>query len=68
MISALILPKTINDLTVDEMVTTALDSGLIACNTNTGAFRIAFFDPLRIPKGWSKFGFIDKNMEPPCAA
>ena len=57
MISAAILPTHIDDRTVDEIVTTALKSGLIACNRTTGPFRVGFFPKDRIPTGWARIGF-----------
>lgn len=55
---AIILPMSqIDDETVDAIVTRALERGLVACNSKTGAFRIAFFKPASIPTGWSRIGF-----------
>lgn len=67
MIAAAILPRCIDDRTVDEIVTTALKSGLVACNAKTGPFRVSFFKPDRIPSGLSKIGFGIKD-DTPCAA
>ena len=67
MISALILPAAqMDDTTIDQVVDTALHSGLIACNCTTGPFRIAFFPRDRVPAGWSRIGFAQKAT--PCAA
>ena len=70
MISAMILPASkIDDLTVDQVVTRALESGLVACNKLTGPFRISFFPKNRVPQGWARIGITDKTPEvPPCAA
>lgn len=68
MITAAIFPTgKLDDQTVDQVVTTALASGLVACNAMTGPFRIAFFQPQRIPAGWAKFGCVTKDTTP-CAA
>lgn len=68
MITAAIFPTgKLDDQTVDQVVTTALNSGLVACNAMTGPFRIAFFQPQRIPAGWAKFGVTSKDITP-CAA
>ena len=67
MISVLILPSSrMDDLTIDQVVNTALRSGLVACNRMTGPFRIAFFPRDRVPAGWSRIGFQQKAS--PCAA
>lgn len=71
MITAAIFPAgPMTDETVDEVVAAAVRAGLVACNKMQGPFRIAFFHPNRIPKGWAKFGFIDKNASEvsPCVA
>lgn len=68
MLAAVILPLQIDDQTVDDVITTALKSGLIACNKKTGPFRISFFQQGRIPAGWAKIGLVDKTRSAPCAA
>ena len=69
MIDAVILPARIDDLTVDEIVTMALRSGLVACNRMTGPFRVSFFPKNHIPHGWARIGLVDKtSQEAPCAA
>ena len=68
MISAAIFPVgQLDDQTVDQVVTTAIASGLVACNAMTGPFRIAFFQRGRVPKGWAQFGVVTKDTTP-CAA
>jgi hypothetical protein len=70
MISAMILPmRQIDDATVDQVVTRALKSGLIACNAMQGPFRISFFPKDRIPKGWARMGCVTKPLvNSPCVA
>lgn len=68
MIVATILPMaSMSDETVDAVVTRALGAGCVACNPMRGPFRIAFFQPHRVPKGWSKIGIAHKETAP-CAA
>jgi hypothetical protein len=61
---------TMSDETVDQIVSRAIASGLVACNAMTGPFRVAFFKRDRVPKGWARMGCVDKPApkEPPCAA
>lgn len=71
MISAAIFPVgQLDDETIDQVVSRALKSGLVACNAMTGPFRIAFFQRGRIPNGWACIGIVDKqtSQEPTCAA
>ena len=66
MIAAMILPAgQMADLTVDQVVTAALKSGLVACTKMQGPFRISFFPKNRVPKGWARIGV---SEHPPCAA
>lgn len=66
MIAAMILPASqMTDMTVDQVVTAALKSGLVACNKMQGPFRISFFPQNRVPKGWARIGV---SEVPPCAA
>lgn len=68
MVDALILPlRPMTDETIDEVVDQARNAGLIACNAMQGPFRIAFFKPSHIPKGWARFGLAIKEA-PTCAA
>ena len=63
MISAVILPsRQLDDQTVDQVIESALRSGLIACNKMQGPFRIAFFPKHRVPAGWARIGFADKTI------
>ena len=69
MIAAMILPaRTLDDATIDQVIESALRSGLIACNAMRGPFRIAFFPRNRVPTGWARMGFADKTKEPACIA
>ena len=69
MISAVILPTSqLDEQTVDQVIASAIRSGLVACNKMQGPFRIAFFPKERVPAGWARIGVTDKTQEPPCAA
>ena len=61
MLAGVILPARVDDMTVDEIVSRAIASGMVACNAMTGPFRIAFFPKNRVPKGWSRIGFAVKT-------
>lgn len=57
-VAAMILPVAMDEATVDEVITTALSRGLAPCVRSqvrkADPFRVTFFDPARIPAGWSK--------------
>lgn len=62
MLAGVILPQRVDDMTVDEIVRRAIDSGMVACNAMTGPFRLAFFPKNRVPQGWSRIGFAVKTQ------
>lgn len=64
---AILIPFRCNERTVDSLVDEALRLGMVPCNSKTGPFRIAFFNPGHIPAGWAKFSFGIKESAP-CAA
>lgn len=65
-IAAAILPlAAISEETIDEVIHRATDAGLVACNCTTGPFRVSFFSPQRIPRGWARIGLTQRDREPP---
>ena len=67
-VTAAIFPiAKMEDATVDQVVSAALQTGLVACNAMTGPFRICFFPKGRVPKGWSVMGLSIKPKGVSCA-
>lgn len=56
-ITAAIFPMaSVEDATLEQVISAAIRSGLVACNAMTGPFRICFFPVNRVPSGWARIG------------